>query len=325
MLLRRATLALTGLPPTPAERRAFLDDTSEKAFENAVDRLLASPRYGERWARHFMDIWRYSDPSGYGKEIRDGREHIWRWRDWIVESLNEDKGYDRMIVEMLAADEFSPEDQASLRATGFLARNWYKFNRNVWLDNIVEHSSKAFIGLTINCARCHDHKYDPFEQQGYYRMRAIFETHDVRDDPLLLASAGTANGMLVRVYDAHLDRKTFTFLQGNAERPDKAPLLPGLPKLLGELSVEPVSLPVTVWYPALRKENRDAAMKAARAQIAAAETALKNARAALAASRKKLADFQQSKPQSGKLIEPNPAPANGKVVLSDNFSTLNAD
>jgi hypothetical protein len=324
MLLRRASIALTGLPPTPAERRAFLDDKSDTAFENAVDRLLQSPRYGERWARHFMDIWRYSDPSGYGKEIRDGRQHIWRWRDWIVESLNEDKGYDRMIVEMLAADEASPEDQASLRATGFLARNWYKFNRNVWLDNIVEHSSKAFLGLTINCARCHDHKYDPFEQQGYFRMRAIFETHDVRDDPLLMASRA-ANGMLVRAYDAHLDRKTFMFLQGDEKRPGKKPLPPGLPELFGELSVQSVPLPVAAWYPALRKENCDAALKAAQASIVAAETAVKNAQAARAALQQKLTDFQEPKPKSGKPAKPRLGPAAGKTVLSDDFSKLNAD
>jgi len=328
MLLRRVSLALTGLPPTPADRRAFLDDTSEVAFENALDRLLASPRYGERWARHFMDIWRYSDPSGYGKEIRDGREHIWRWHDWIVESLNADKGYDRMIVEMLAADECAPEDQDALRATGFLARNWYKFNRNVWLDNIVEHSSKAFLGLTVNCARCHDHKYDPFEQTGYYQMRAVFETHDVRDDPLQLATAGSATGMLVRTYDAHLDRKTFTFLQGNENRPDKDSLSPGLPALFGELSVEPVPLPVTVWYPALRKENRDAALKSARAAVVAGETGLKNARTALAASGSKLAKFQEPKPglddSSKKTLSETPSDA-GRVVLGDDFSTLNLD
>ena len=328
MLLRRATLALTGLPPTPAERRAFVDDTSDAAFENSIDRLLESPRYGERWARHFMDIWRYSDPSGYGKEIRDGREHIWRWRDWIVESLNADKGYDRMVVEMLAADEVSPEDQASLRATGFLARNWYKFNRNVWLDNIVEHSSKAFLGLTVNCARCHDHKYDPFEQTGYYQMRAIFETHDVRDDALQLtseASSATGKGMLVRTYDAHLDRKTFTFLQGNVDQPDKEPLPPGLPELLGELTVESVPLPVTVWYPALRKENRDASLEAARTAITAAETGLKNTRTALAASQKQLADFKEPTTESGQPAKPKPAPGAGTPVLSDDFSKLNPD
>jgi len=318
MLLRRASLALTGLPPTVAEQHAFLDDTTDSAFENAIDRLLESPRYGERWARHFMDIWRYSDPSGYGKEIRDGREHIWRWRDWIVESLNDDKSYDRMIVEMLAADEVSPEDQESLRATGFLARNWYKFNRNVWLDNIVEHSSKAFLGVTVNCARCHDHKYDPFEQTGYYQMRAIFETHDVRDDPL---ASGSTSGTLVRTYDAHPDRKTFTFLQGNADRPDDAPLSPGLPKLFGELSIEPVALPVTAWYPALQKESRDAAIKEAREKVVAAENARNNAHAALAAAREALAAYQEPGPTTTEPKETKPAP--GKAVLSDDFSSLN--
>jgi len=328
MLLRRASLVLTGLPPTLEERRGFIDDTSPAAFENAVDRLLKSPRYGERWARHFMDIWRYSDPSGYGKEFRDSRQHIWRWRDWIIESLNSDKGYDRMIVEMLAADEVSPEDQSSLRATGFLARNWYKFSRNVWLDNIVEHSSKAFLGITVSCARCHDHKYDPFEQVSYYRMRAIFETHDLRDDPLQPTSAGPANGMLVRAYDAHPDRKTFTFLQGKEDRPGKDPLAPGLPKILGELSVEPVSLPVTAWYPALQRENRDAVVKAARVAIAAADTGLKNARTALAASRKKLAKFQEPGPEPGDSPKkPTPARSTdpGTVVLRDDFSKLNLD
>ena len=325
MLLRRASLALTGLPPTPAERREFLDDRSDSAFEDAVDRLLASPRYGERWARHFMDIWRYSDPSGYGKEIRDGRQHIWRWRDWIVESLNSDKSYDRMIVEMLAADELAPEDQEALRATGFLARNWYKFNRNVWLDNSVEHSSKAFLGLTLNCARCHDHKYDPFKQTGYYQMRAVFETHDVRDDPLQLAAAGTPDGMLVRAYDAHLDRETFTFLQGDENRPDKVPLSPGLPALFGELSVEPVSLPVTVWYPALRKENREAALAAARAEVAAAESSLKEARATRVAAQQKLDEFRDPEPESSKPAAPPLPTDRAKTVFRDDFATLNLD
>jgi len=332
LLLRRASLALTGLPPTPADRQAFLDDTSEAAFEHAVDRLLASPRYGERWARHFMDIWRYSDPSGYGKEIRDGRQHIWRWRDWIVESINSDKGYDRMIIEMLAADESSPQDQSSLRATGFLARNWYKFNRNVWLDNIVEHSSKAFLGLTTNCARCHDHKYDPFEQSGYYRMRAIFETHDVRDDPLVTASvSGPANsgGILVRTYDAHLDRKTFLLLQGKEDRPDKNNALqPGLPKLFGELSVEPVTLPVTVWYPALRKDNREAAEKAARARVSATSAAIGQAQAAVTAAKQQLAAVQQSKPESRPVSQDGTeksAAASGRTILTDDFSQLKAE
>ena len=135
-------------------------------YEKVVDRLLASPHYGERWGRHWMDVWRYSDWAGYGAEVRDSQPHIWRWRDWIVESLNADKGYDRMIVEMLAGDELAPTDPQTLRATGFLVRNWFKFNRNVWLENTVEHTSKAFLGITMNCARCHDHLFDPISHEG---------------------------------------------------------------------------------------------------------------------------------------------------------------
>lgn len=330
-LLRRAYLALIGLPPTPKELHSFLNDQSESAFEEVVDRLLQSPRYGERWGRHFMDVWRYSDPSGYGAEIRDGRKHIWQWRDWIVESLNSDKGYDRMIVEMLAADEVSPEDDSALRATGFLARNWYKFNRNVWLDNIVEHSSKAFLGLTINCARCHAHKYDPFTQESYYRMRAIFETHDVRDDipRSAFSNASTSNGQkIVRTYDSDLLRKTYLFLQGDENRPDQSnPLSPGLPELLGELSIKEVQLPVEAWYPALRKENRETILKTARSELTAAEKAIDSVRAQVVAAETKLAAFRPEPQVKNKTPSPSPAitttkPAPEKLVLSDDFSKL---
>ena len=148
-----------------------------------------------------MDVWRYSDWAGYGAEVRDSQPHIWRWRDWIVESLNADKGYDRMVVEMLAADEVAPDDPAALRATGFLVRNWYKFNRNVWLDDTVEHTAKAFLGVTINCAHCHDHKYDPIAQEEYYRFRAFFEPHTMRTDPVP-GQPDSAKDGLARVYDA---------------------------------------------------------------------------------------------------------------------------
>ena len=157
-------------------------DPSGAAYEAIVDRLLASPQYGERWGRHWMDVWRYSDWDGFGAEVRESQPHIWRWRDWIVESLNGDMPYDRMIVEMLAADETGPCDAQHLRATGFLVRNWYKFNRNVWLDDTVEHTAKAFLGITLNCARCHDHKYDPIAQTDYYPFRAFFEPYAVRTD-----------------------------------------------------------------------------------------------------------------------------------------------
>src|SRR5439155_17909663 len=110
-LLRRVTIDLTGLPPTPEEVTAFVADTSPAAYERVVDRLLASPRYGERWGRHWLDIWRYSDWSGENNnQVRGRPKHVWRWRDWVIESLNADRGYDRMVVEMLAGDEIAPND-----------------------------------------------------------------------------------------------------------------------------------------------------------------------------------------------------------------------
>src|SRR5207248_716794 len=172
-LLRRVYLDLVGLPPGRDELAAFRADPSPDAYEKVVERLLASPQYGERWGRHWMDVWRYSDWWGLGAEVRNSQKHVWHWRDWIVESLEADKGYDQMVREMLAADELYPDDLDRLRATGYLVRPYFKFNRTTWLDEVVEHTSKAFLGLTFNCAKCHDHKFDPLTQQDYYRLRAF--------------------------------------------------------------------------------------------------------------------------------------------------------
>jgi hypothetical protein len=130
-----------------------------------------------------MDVWRFSDWWGLGDQLRNSQLHMWHWRDWIIESLNSDRPYDEMIRQMLAADELDPEDFSDLRATGFLARNYFLFNRNQWMDETIEHVSKAFLGLTINCAKCHDHKFDPIKQTDYYKMRAIFEPYHVRLGP----------------------------------------------------------------------------------------------------------------------------------------------
>ena len=224
ILLRRVYLDLIGLPPTPAQLRDFLADGSPDAFERVVDQLLASPQYGERWGRHWMDVWRYSDWDGYAAEVRESQPNIWRWRDWIIESLNADKPYDQMIREMLAADEIAPEDTAALRATGFLVRNWYRFNRNVWLDATVEHTGKAFLGITLNCARCHDHKYDPISQAEYYQFRAFFEPHEIRTDRAELAGGV---GELVRTFDADLGRPTYLFARQRGEARFRASPLAG--------------------------------------------------------------------------------------------------
>jgi hypothetical protein len=243
LLLRRVSLDLVGLPPTREELRAFLADDSQSAYERAVDRLLASPQYGERWGRHWMDVWRYSDPDGRKakKDIWWGNDHIWRWRDWIVNSLNADKGYDRMVVEMLAGDEAAPDDPEALAATGFLVRNWFKLSRNIWLNNTVEHTGKAFLGLTLNCARCHDHKYDPVSQKDYYRFRAFFEPHDVRT-----GAAGEPGAGVAHAYDARPEESTYVFVRGDERTPDRSVVItPEVPAALGgpRVDVRPVPAP----------------------------------------------------------------------------------
>ncbi|GIX03547.1 MAG: cytochrome c [Planctomycetaceae bacterium] len=264
--LRRVTFDLLGLPPTPEEISDFEQDTHPAAAERVVDRLLSDPRYGERWARHWMDVWRYSDWYGYGQELRNSARHIWQWRDWIVESLNADKPYDRMLCEMLAGDELAPTEPSILRATGFLARNYYVFNRDVWLDQTVEHTFKAFLGLTLNCARCHHHKYDPFSQRDYYAIRACFEPYDVRLDRVPGFPDVQERG-LARVYDAHLDRATYIYERGDEKRPLKeSPVAPGVPSwLCGEaFHCESMNLPLTAWYPGMQRFIREEAEQRAR-------------------------------------------------------------
>ncbi len=151
--LRRLHFDVTGLPPTSNDHDEWLVDPSDRASSARVDRLLDDPAYGEHWARHWMDVWRYSDWDGYQDELRGSQRHIWHWRDWIVEALGADKGYDTMTREMLAGDEIAPENLDTLRATGFLVRNFHKSNRDIWLDATVEHTAKAFLGMTIACAQ----------------------------------------------------------------------------------------------------------------------------------------------------------------------------
>ncbi len=242
MWLRRVHLDLLGLPPSAEQIAAFLKDTSAPSRQRVVDHLLATPQYGERWARHFMDIWRYCDWYGLGPQLRHSQKHLWHWRDWMVESLNADKGYDAMIVQMLAADEAAPEDRPNLRATGFLARSYYLFNRTTWLDETIEHTCRAFLGVTMQCVKCHDHKYDPIEHGDYYRMRAIFEPLHVRLDPWPGEADLEKNG-LPRVYDLHLKQPTFRHVRGDEKNEDKSkPLPPGIPQVLAFASFNPAEV-----------------------------------------------------------------------------------
>ncbi len=288
LLLRRLYLDLTGLPPTPAELQSFLDDRSQEAYEKTVDRLLESPHYGERWGRHWMDVWRYSDwygMRGFGI-LTNGQRHLWHWRDWIIESLNEDKGYDRMVLEMLAADELAPTDLETLRATGYLVRSRFSINRDSWLRETVEHTASAFLATTLKCARCHDHKTDPIAQDEYYRFRAFFEPYDVRIDPLP-GEADLVEAGLARVFDSEpraagrqgppIYAATYRYIRGDEKNPDKSnPLSPAVPEILGNLGepIQPIELPLESYYPSIRPFVHDDLLRQARRAITRAEAEL---------------------------------------------------
>ena len=186
-LLRRLSFDLTGLPPTPEEQDAFIRDTRPDAYERLVDRLLASTAYGERWARHWLDIARYADTHGYDKDKR--REHAWRYRDWVIDVLNAGKPYRDFVREQLAGDVLAPGRPEGLIATGYIAAGPWDFVGQVELregtidkmktrvldrDDMVSSTLGAFASLTVGCARCHDHKFDPISQEDYYSLQAVF-------------------------------------------------------------------------------------------------------------------------------------------------------
>jgi hypothetical protein len=322
VLLRRVYLDLIGLPPTPQQLEAFLNDSSTDAYEKVVDELLKSPHYGERWGRHWMDVWRYSDWDGYGQEVRESKPHIWRWRDWIIESLNRDKPYDRMVQEMLAGDELAPEDPDTLRATGYLVRSWYKFNRNTWLDSAIEHTGKAFLGVTFNCARCHSHMYDPISNEEYYKLRAIFEPYDVRTDRVPGEANVEKNG-LVRAFDAKSDAPTFLFVRGNEKEPLKdKPIAPGVPKLFQEVGfhIEPVNLPPAAYYEGVKEFVQVEALAAARQAADAARSALEAAQKKLADAKQKHADFLAAASRPA-----DPAAKRSEPLIADDFSKKRDD
>lgn len=189
-LLRRAYLDLTGLPPTPEALDRFLADDSQDAFAKVVDRLLDSPAYGERWGRHWLDVVRYADSSGYEHDY--DYPDAWRFRDYVIDAFNQDKPFDRFIEEQLAGDELEDRSFETLVATGLHRvgpRVLYREKDNPqyryeYLDDMVAVTSRAFLGLTVDCARCHDHKFDPIRQMDYYRMSAVFFPYIRYDFPL---------------------------------------------------------------------------------------------------------------------------------------------
>ncbi len=193
-LIRRVTYDLTGLPPTPEEVDAFLKDESPKAWENLVERLLASPRYGEQWGRHWLDVVRFAESDGYEYDMH--RPDAYRFRDYVVKSFNDDKPYDQFIKEQLAGDEIDPNNETLMVASGFnrlgpLRKNAGNQNvassRNEVLTEMTNVVGAAFLGVTVGCSRCHDHKFDPFRQSDYYRLQGFFAQTNEND--LIRASA----------------------------------------------------------------------------------------------------------------------------------------
>ncbi len=188
-LIRRLTFDLTGLPPTPREIDAFVNDRAPDAYERLVDRLLASPHYGERWAIPWLDLARYAETDGFKAD--DPRPLAWRYRDYVIKSLNDDKPYDRFLREQIAGDELYPDDSAAVIATGFLRHYPDEYNavnleqrRQEILNDLTDTTTQMVLGLTVGCARCHDHKFDPITQEDYYRIQAFFAAYQPADVPV---------------------------------------------------------------------------------------------------------------------------------------------
>ncbi|MCI0333447.1 MAG: DUF1549 and DUF1553 domain-containing protein [Planctomycetes bacterium] len=186
-VLRRVTFDLIGLPPTPQEIDAFVSDASPQAWTKVIDRLLASPHYGERWGRHWLDLARYADSNGY--EFDEDRPNAWRYRDYVIQSFNSNKPYDRFIQEQLAGDELFPDDPQALVATAFhllgpdmTDSSNQALRRQNTLDDMTETTGLVFLGMTIGCARCHDHKFEPIPQRDFFRLQAFFAPAVFRSD-----------------------------------------------------------------------------------------------------------------------------------------------
>ena len=220
-LIRRLSFDLTGLPPTPEEVEFFLSDTASDAYESLVDRLLASPRYGERWARHWLDLVRFAETHGYERD--DPKPNAWKYRDWVVRALNRDLPYDRFLVEQLAGDEIPDASADSKTATGFYRLGLVddepadpQMDRFDQLDDVIKTVGTTMLGLSIHCARCHDHKFDPISQADYYRMVAFFAPGKrfIRDhnESISIELATSEERARFAAENARFDRETAPFL-----------------------------------------------------------------------------------------------------------------
>lgn len=205
--IRRVTYDLHGLPPTRDEICAFLEDSSPDAYERLVDRLLASPRFGERWGRHWLDVVRYAESNGFERDRI--RTEFWRYRDYVIRAMNEDKPFDQFVCEQLAGDALQPGDPEALIATGFLvagAKNDVDtvseleklMTRQDELDDFVSATGTTFLGLTLGCARCHDHKFDPIPAKDYYALTAVFSGLDRGNNVVATAEERAQHGVEAR-------------------------------------------------------------------------------------------------------------------------------
>ncbi|MBY0374159.1 MAG: DUF1553 domain-containing protein [Bryobacteraceae bacterium] len=208
-LLRRLSLDLTGLPPSPEEVRAFVADRSPDAYEKQVDRLLASPRYGERMAMQWLDLARYADTHGFHI---DSHRDMWRWRDWVIRAFNENKPYDRFTVEQIAGDLLPGATKDQMLATGFSRNHMINFEGGAipeeyqaeYIVDRVDTTATVFLGMTMGCARCHDHKYDPIRQKEFYQFGAFFNTIPEKG---LDGQRGNAEPVLAFPTDHQTERK----------------------------------------------------------------------------------------------------------------------
>ncbi|MEE3370960.1 MAG: PSD1 and planctomycete cytochrome C domain-containing protein [Planctomycetota bacterium] len=245
-LIRRLTFDLTGLPPTPADVHSFVTDQNPTAYEKLIDRLLASPQYGERWGRHWLDVMRFGESNGY--EQNHVRDNAWPFRDYVIQSFNEDKPFDRFVLEQLAGDIVGQGNPQIEVATGFLVAGSFdsvgngnpiarRLIRANTLDDVIAATGSSFLGLTINCCRCHDHKFDPLAQLDYYRVRAAFEglqqtartltttaqkqRHDAQRGPLVqkLSNVEAQIAELRRTVDKRVSEERQTLIEKLFPRP----------------------------------------------------------------------------------------------------------
>jgi hypothetical protein len=307
-LIRRASYDLTGLPPDRDEIENYLADRSPGAYEAMIDRLLASPRYGERWGRHWLDLARYAESDGHGGDRY--RPEAWRYRDYVIRSFNDDTPYDRFVLEQLAGDEAFPADADALTATGFL-RHWiYESNqrevrevREIILNDVTDVTADVFLGLGFGCARCHDHKFDPILQEDYYRLQAFFAPLLPRDDVILAGAAERARFQvrLARWQDATAEaRQRLEALEGPVRKELRDREFRLLPQDLKDLYRKPLEeqSPLERQLASLIDRLRDGAGKSLDGQF----KMMPEKAAAWKAARDALAAFDALKP------EPLPAP-----------------